>query len=227
MTIHTKPSMNYKDHTTWAYLRVSTWAQDILKDRQQITEYAKTHNLSDPVFFEDHESGAIDWKKRKISEIVEQATKGDVILVTEISRLARSLGSVIDIIRICTDKGVHILTVKENIRVDGTLGGKYMGQLFALMAEVERDLLIARTADARATRAAENVKNKLPTGCGKSKLDKYKDDIIARIVKGDSKKDIAADCKSSVNNLNTYLNKRNYNILIQDKIRQKMGSLKD
>ena len=210
---------------TFAYVRVSTWSQDILKDKEQLRIYAKTHNLSEPIFYEDHESGAKSWKERQIFNIIQEAKKGDVIIVTEISRLARALSGVLEIMQECSEKGIWILTVKEGIRIDGTMGGEFSGQLFAMMANIERRLLKARTDDARAIRAARNLQEGLPAGVGKSKLDGPKDKIISRLVNGEPKSEIAKDYNTSVNNLNTFLNKRGLNNVIEEKMREKMIKL--
>ncbi len=65
-------------------------------------------------------------------------------LVSELSRLGRSLGQIVTILDAVAKAGVALVALKENIRVEGNQN-KVMTTLFALFAEVERDLISERT----------------------------------------------------------------------------------
>ena len=82
--------------------------------------------------------------------------RGDRLVVSELSRLGRSLGQIVTILDALAKAGVAFVALKENIRVDGErdIQTKVMTTLFALFAEVERDLISERTREglARAAR---------------------------------------------------------------------------
>lgn len=211
---------------TYAYIRVSTWSQDLLKDRHQLEQYVQDRNLPTPIQWEqDHESGFTPWTQRSISKIIDKAVKGDILVVTEVSRLSRDMKGMIEIMEILAEKDVPIHAVKENLIIDNSLGGQFTGKMWALVADVERKLGKSRTLNAIQARQARNLQQGRPKGIGKSKLDEHVDDIIYRIVKGETKTEIAASKKCSVNNLNTYLNKRGLNTIIEKRIKEKREAM--
>ena len=71
---------------------------------------------------------------------------GDRWVVSELSRLGRSLGHIVAILDALAKAGVAFVALKENIRVHGKrdIQTKVMTTLFALFAEVERDLISER-----------------------------------------------------------------------------------
>ena len=74
----------------FAYLRVSTDAQDVANQRHGVVRYCADKKLLAPVFVEDTASGRTDWRARPLGHLVERSTPGDVIVVSEVSRWARS-----------------------------------------------------------------------------------------------------------------------------------------
>ena len=74
---------------------------------------------------------------------------GDRLVVSELSCLGRSLGEVVALLDAIAKASVAFIAVKENIRFEGRqdLHTKVMTTLFALFAEVERDLISERTRE--------------------------------------------------------------------------------
>ena len=72
---------------------------------------------------------------------------GDRLLVSELSRLGRSLGQVLQIVATLIERKIRFIAIKEAIEVEGKqdLRTKGMIALFGLFAEVERDLISKRT----------------------------------------------------------------------------------
>lgn len=54
-----------------------------------------------------------------------------------------------------------------------------MAMAFSIAAEIERDLISKRTKESLRARKAKGVKLGRPKGPGKSKLDKYHEEIVA------------------------------------------------
>ena len=69
--------------------------------------------------------------------------------MSELSRLGRSLGQIVAILAAFAKAGVAFVALKENICVEGRrdIQTKVMTTLFALFAEVERDLISERTRE--------------------------------------------------------------------------------
>ena len=70
-------------------------------------------------------------------------SSGDRLIVSELSRLGRSLGQIVTVLDSFAMAGIALIAIKESIRVEGKqdIQTKVMTTLFALFAEVERDLI--------------------------------------------------------------------------------------
>ena len=192
-----------------AYLRISTEQQDLNSQKLELHEYAHRHNLKIAEFIEAEVSSKKSTGERKINFLLDKLQKGDLLLVSELSRLGRSVGQVIQIIDSLIKNKVRFIAIKEAIKVDGKqdIQTKTMITLFGLFAEIERDLISERTK--RGLIAAKN-KGKLlgrPKGSGKSKLDQFKLEIEALLKNGSSKTFIAKRYKTSLPNFYKWLKK--------------------
>jgi DNA invertase Pin-like site-specific DNA recombinase len=78
-----------------------------------------------------------------------------------------------------------------------------------MAAEIERDLISSRTKEALKARKAAGVILGRPKGPGKSKLDPYKDEIVALLNNGSTKTFVADKYKCSLPNLYNFLKKNN------------------
>lgn len=174
-----------------AYLRVSTLEQDLEKNKADILTLANEKNLGKVEFVEEKVSGKISWKRRQIALIIEELVKDDVILLSEFSRLGRSMLECMEIISIATQKGIKIYTVKGNWQLDDTIQSKVMAMVFAMAAEIERDLISKRTREALQAKKANGMTLGRPKGQGKSKLDAFKPEIEALLQNGSKQRFIA------------------------------------
>jgi DNA invertase Pin-like site-specific DNA recombinase len=189
------------------YLRVSTIDQDLEKNKAQMLHLANDKNLGKLEFVEEKASGRIHWRERKIGAIIEQLNEGDSLVLSEFSRLGRSMLECMEIIAMATQKSINIYTVKGNWQLDETIQSKVMAMVFAMVSEIERDLISKRTKEALQSKKANGVKLGRPKGPGKSKLDQYKPEIEALIQNGTTKRFIAKRYHSSEANLLNWLNK--------------------
>ena len=151
---------------TVAYLRVSTPQQDVRSQRLAILEYARTHDIRIDDFIEATASGQASEKRRRLDELTSVLQRGDRLVVSELSRLGRSLGQIVTILDALAKAGVAFVALKENIRVEGKrdIQTKVMTTLFALFAEVERDLISERTREGLARARASGRKLGRPEG---------------------------------------------------------------
>lgn len=69
--------------------------------------------------------------------------EGDVVVVSDFSRLARSTRDMLQIVQELTDKGVGLISLKENVDTD-TPQGRFMLTVFAALAELERETILQR-----------------------------------------------------------------------------------
>ena len=123
--------------------------------------------------------------------MLEELQKGDTILLSEFSRLGRSMLECMEIISLAVQKGIRIYTVKGGWQLDDTIQSKVMAMVFSMAAEIERDLISKRTKESLAARKLAGVSLGRPKGPGKSKLDTYRPEIQALMNNGSSQKFIA------------------------------------
>jgi len=194
---------------TIGYLRVSTSDQDNDKFKHEIYEFSNKRNLGQIEWIEEKISGTKSWKERRLGSILNELTEGDSIIVPEMSRLGRSMLDILEILKVAEEKGVNIYALKGNFELNGSLESKVIAAIFSLMAEVERDLISIRTKEALAARKANGAKLGRPKGPGKSKLDKYKLEIVALLNNGSTKTFIAKRYNTSIVNLINWLKKNN------------------
>ncbi len=149
---------------------------------------------------------------KQLNSDISQLSKGDLLVVSELSRLGRSLGQVIAIIDSLVKREIRFIAIKEAIRFEGkqTLQSKVMVTLFALFAEVERDLPISeRTKEGLAAAKARGKLLGRPKGSlGKSKLDGREEEIQMLLGKGVSKASIAKITGVSRTNLLHFIQSR-------------------
>ena len=176
---------------TISYLRVSTIDQDIEKNKSDILKLANEKQLGNVQFIEEKVSGKISWRKRKIFDIVNESGAGDNIIVSELSRLGRSMLECMEILSISTDKKINIYSVKGNWNLDNSIQSKIIAMEFSMAAEIERDLISSRTKESLRIKKLNGVKLGRPIGSGSSKLDKYKPEIDALRANGATKRYIA------------------------------------
>lgn len=209
-------------HRTVAYLRVSTDGQDLEKNKAEILHLANNKDLGKVEFIEEKVSGKVSWKERKIKAIIDELKKGDNLIVPELSRLGRSMLDIMEILKIAKDKDVNVYAVKGNWTLNGSLESKIVGMVFAMAAEIERDLLSARTKEALKARKAAGVTLGRPKGPGKSKLDKYKPEIEALLKNGSTQVYIAKRYGSTPANLCNWIKKNK----IVDNVAKPLGKTK-
>lgn len=119
-----------------AYVRVSTVEQN---EARQI-EALKKFNIDE--WFTEKVS-AKDTNRPKLQEMLKYVRKGDTVYIHDFSRLARSTEDLLKIVRLLTDKGVHLVSNKENIDTS-TASGKLMLTMIGAIAEFERENLLER-----------------------------------------------------------------------------------
>ena len=176
-----------------AYLRVSTGAQELNNQRLAILDYAHRNNLQVNQFFEEQISSRRSLKERGVNDLILQMAPGDLLIVSELSRLGRSVGQIIQIVDALIKHQVKLIALKENIQLDGKqdIQSKMMVTMFGLFAEIERDLISERTKEGL---AAARVKGKLlgrPKGIGHSRLDGKESEITMLMSKNIPKTSIA------------------------------------
>ena len=192
---------------TIAYLRVSTTDQDLEKNKADILHLANEKGLGQVNWVEETVSGRVSWRKRAIANVIDELHTGDNLLVSELSRLGRSMLECMEILSVASQQGIHIYAVKGNWQLDDSIQSKIVAMAFAMAAEIERDLISQRTKEALAAKKRAGMKLGRPRGVGKSKLDKHRPEIEALLAHGSTQKYIAGRFGTTEANLSRWLKK--------------------
>lgn len=190
------------------YLRVSTSEQDIEKNKVDLLLFAHEKKLGHVEFVQETASGKISWKNRLIADVMLRLQKGDVLLVSELSRLGRSMLECMEILSVATQKEIFVYSIKGNWQLDNTIQSKIIAMAFSMAAEIERDLIVQRTREALRVKKESGFKLGRPIGVGKSKIDPYKIEISALLANGSTKKFIAKKYATSESNLHHWLKRQ-------------------
>lgn len=119
-----------------AYVRVSTVEQN---DGRQL-EGLKQYNI-DKWFTE--KISAKDTNRPELKKMIDFAREGDTIYIWDFSRLARSTKDLLDLVETFKAKGIHLISVKENLDTS-TPAGKLMLTMIGAINEFERANLLER-----------------------------------------------------------------------------------
>ena len=94
--------------------------------------------------YEEKASGA-KTDRPELLRLLDNARKGDVVIVWKMDRLGRSLLHLIETVNLLNTRGVQLRSLTENLIDTTTPSGKLVFGIFGLMAEFERDMLKQRT----------------------------------------------------------------------------------
>jgi DNA invertase Pin-like site-specific DNA recombinase len=195
-----------------AYLRASTDKQDLNHQKLELLEFARKKSLSIDEFIEITISSRKNSKQRRIDELLCMLDDGDILLVTELSRLGRSTAEVITIVNSLAKRNIRVIVLKQNLDISQQdINSKITLTLFSLFSELERDLISLRTKEALASKKRQGQILGKPKGTiQKSKFDKHAEKIKELLDYGLSVRKISSVLEYTNHiALNTYINKRN------------------
>lgn len=119
-----------------AYVRVSTVEQN---EARQV-EALKAHNIDK--WFTEKVSGK-NMNRPQLEAMLDYVREGDTVFIHDFSRLARSTKDLLAIVEQLQNKGVHLVSNKENLDTS-TPTGKLMLTMIAAINEFERENLLER-----------------------------------------------------------------------------------
>jgi DNA invertase Pin-like site-specific DNA recombinase len=136
--------------TIIGYARVSTTDHDL-----SIQE-AALRAVGCDVIRAEKQSGTSTQGRAELRTVLDFIGKGDVLLVTRVDRLARSIGDLQDIVRALKAKGAILKATEQPIDT-GTAAGKCFLDMLGVFAEFETNLRRERQLEGIAKAKAEGV----------------------------------------------------------------------
>ena len=132
---------------TIAYLRVSTSHQDVQSQRETIRAYANARNLVIDREYAVQISSRKSISARGWTDILSELRKGDVLVVSELSRVARSIAETALIFDALRKKSVTVHVIRENLilSAESSLTSELIVTTLSMCAAVERKMCSERT----------------------------------------------------------------------------------
>lgn len=197
---------------TIAYIRVSTASQDLENQRLAILSYAQKEKIMIDAFQEIIISAGKKDQRDHFDIVINTLEAGDTLIVSELSRIGRSLGMIVEQVNKLLAKKVNFICIKEGLHLQEgkqDLQAKITIAMVGLFAEVERDLISERTKEGLINARANGKIIGRPKGkIGKSKLDGKEKEIKDYLEKKVSKSNIAKILGVSTNNLQHFIKTR-------------------
>lgn len=197
--------------TTYAYIRVSTAKQDHQNQELEIRRYADREGFQINRWFRLEASTRRSTKERKLDELLTELDNGDTLIVSELSRLGRSLSQIVLTIDTLREKGVTFVAIKNGMRFNGShdATAKIQIAMFGVLAEIERDLISERTKmGLEAARAQGKTLGRPKGSLGISKLDGHEKEIADLLGMGMTRAALARHYKVAAPTLNAFLMRR-------------------
>ena len=176
---------------TVAYLKTSLDRQEIQEQKRVILEFAQREGITVSRFIEMPASAT---KGKRIDQLFSQLASGDTLIVSELSRIGRSVGQIVRTVDALIKGKVHFIVVKEGIWLDEERNSQTqaMVRMFGLLAETDRELVSIHTKEGLAAARGKGKKLGRPKGSlGRSKLDGRTEEIKRLLALGVSKGSIA------------------------------------
>lgn len=177
-----------------AYTRISTDQQDLEKQKHLLLDYAQKQGWLIDEFIDVTVSSKKSPRKRKIEELLEKLTQGDVLLVAELSRLGRNMLETLNIINTLSEKGIRLVFVRQPELSTTATHAKLLLAIYSYFAESEREYISIRTKQGLKAAKAKGVKLGRPKGSKNKKcrvLDSHKEAIKKYLELGINVSDIS------------------------------------
>lgn len=130
------------------YVRTSTGEQQVNAQRHIIDEFYNDNGIveTDCIMANGHSSRK-NYTKRQIDALLATVTRRSLVVVSELSRLARSIRQAFEILAAIRGKGGHIYVVTQSllIKPESDIMSDILVFGLSMAAEIERDLISQRT----------------------------------------------------------------------------------
>jgi DNA invertase Pin-like site-specific DNA recombinase len=151
------------------YIRTSTADQSADGQKSLIARYVVERKMIVDEWIEVEVSSRKSAEKRKITELLDKVSAQDTVIVSELSRLGRSIKEVLQIIEeLIQVKGCKLILIKQNLHLDPSnqhdMTNKVLLTIFSMVAELERDFISERTKEGLRARKEMGIKLGKPKG---------------------------------------------------------------
>jgi DNA invertase Pin-like site-specific DNA recombinase len=133
------------------YARVSTTGQSLDIQVDKLRQYGCEK------LFQEKKSGGSRAGRTELDDALEFVREGDVLVVTRLDRLARSMHDLVQVTKELERKRVGLVVLEQELNTT-TAAGKLLFHMLGAVAEFERSLINERIAEGVAKAKAAGVK---------------------------------------------------------------------
>jgi len=123
----------------FGYARVSTEQQNLDRQLDALKKYGV-----DVIYNEKMTGTKRD--RPELAKMLDRMAEGDTVVIESLSRLGRSTKDLIELTELFQSKGVHLVSLKEQIDTSNSTG-KLLFTLMSAIAQFERDIIADRTRE--------------------------------------------------------------------------------
>lgn len=172
------------------YARVST------QDQNLDMQIDALKNAGCEIIFEEKISGKLK-ERPQLAKLFGKLRMGDTVVVWKLDRLGRSLKDLIDLINKMQQLDVSFLSIQDGINTS-TATGRFTFNIFASLAEFEREIISERTKAGLNSARARGRKGGRPAGYSKETIKKIRAvKVLYDATNGSSVQEIADSLKIS------------------------------
>jgi DNA invertase Pin-like site-specific DNA recombinase len=162
------------------YARASTDGQDLATQLELLKAAGATH------VFSEKQSG-VKTDREALARCMASLEPGDTVLATKLDRLARSTRDLLNTLATIGEAGAGFRSLGDPWADTTTPHGRLMVTVLGGLAEFERHLILARTAEGRQRAQARGVK----FGRKPALTKHQRDEALARVARGETLMEIA------------------------------------
>ncbi len=120
------------------YARVSSGDQDLSLQIDELKSLGCDHIFSDKV-------SGIKSERKGLDLCIKTLNSGDTLVVWRLDRLGRSMPHLVSIVTDLKERGIHIKSLNDGVIDTTTASGELVFNIFAALAQFERELIRERT----------------------------------------------------------------------------------
>lgn len=140
--------------TVYGYARVSTRDQKL---SVQVDDLKKAGVKPENIYKEKFTGTTVE--RPVFEKLIKKLSKGDILTVVKLDRLARNTAQALNLVQQFNDKGI-VLDILNMGKLDNSPQGKLLFAMFSAFADFERDLIVSRTQEGKDWARKHNPKFK-------------------------------------------------------------------
>lgn len=159
----------------YGYIRVSNHDQNLEGQKNLISRYGMEHKLMVDEWIAVEMSSRKSMEARRIDELFNKLQPHDIVIVSELSRIGRSIKETLNTIDILIhQKQTRLILIKQNLDMNphnkNSLTNKVLITVFSMIAELERDFISERTKEGLRARKERGITLGKPKGILQSSM---------------------------------------------------------